>query len=165
MSTRAERAMSTADERAILNCLSDYCDLIDRFDLEALVGLFAPDGEYDFGFGRIYRGRDRLTELFGRVAVYRATSHHVSNVRIDLDGDRATVRSALYAYHVRSADGSEVHVWGQYLDQFAQVDGRWLIARRALRVAHEKGTRPEGGQATLYEPLPRLIAGPGHTVP
>jgi hypothetical protein len=152
-----------ADERAILNCLSDYCDLIDRYDLTSLVGLFPVDGVYDFGFGRVYRGRAELEVLFSRVAVYSVTSHHISNVRIDLAGDHASVRSALYAYHLRSSDDSEVHVWGQYLDDFRRVDGTWLIARRALRVAHEKGTRPEGGLPTLYEPLPRFSAGPGRT--
>jgi len=143
------------DAREIQDCLSEYCDFIDRYDVDSLVGLFAADGAYDFGFGRIFRGHDRLRKLFRRVEVYRATSHHVSNTKITFAGDRASVRSALYAYHVRAVDGSEVHVWGQYLDDFVKVDERWLIANRALRVAHEKGTKPEGGLRTLYEHLPR----------
>lgn len=147
--------MSDRDERPILNLLSDYCDRIDRYDLDGLLDLFTADGTYDFGFGRLYSGQAALRTLFRRVEVYSATSHHVSNVHLTLDGDRATARSALYAYHVRSADASEVHVWGQYLDDLRQVDRRWGIASRVLRVAHEKGTRPEGGRSTLYEPLPR----------
>jgi ketosteroid isomerase-like protein len=142
-------------DRSIFNLLSDYCDRIDRFDLDGVIALFTPDGTYDFGFGRIYSGPDRLHELFGRVSVYRATSHHISNIHLTIDGDRAMARSALYAYHVRAADASEVHVWGQYADRLVRSGDRWLIERRALRVAHEKGTHPEEGRASLYEYLPR----------
>jgi ketosteroid isomerase-like protein len=145
-------------ERDILNLLSDYCDRIDRYDLDGLVNLFTADGTYDFGFGRLYTGRVALRQLFRRVEVYRATSHHISNVHLVCNGDRATVRSALYAFHVRSADASEVHVWGQYFDDLVHEGGTWRIARRALRVAHEKGTSAEDGRATLYEPLPRRVA-------
>jgi ketosteroid isomerase-like protein len=143
------------DERAILNCLSDYCHRIDLLDIEGVIDLFTPDGEYDFGMGRVYRGPQRLRTLFSRVEVYAATSHQVTNTHLELHGDHATVRSSLYAFHVRAADGSEAHVWGEYHDEFVRRAERWLIARRALRVAHEKGTRPEGGLPTLYEPLPR----------
>lgn len=144
-------------ERHIVNLLSDYCDRIDRYDVDGLVGLFTEHGTYDFGFGRMYTGRSSLRQLFSRVEAYRATSHHISNVHLVLDGQRATARSALYAFHVRSADASEVHVWGQYFDDLVHEDGTWRIARRALRVAHEKGTFPEDGRATLYEPLPRHL--------
>lgn len=144
-------------ERDILNLLSDYCDRIDRYDIDGVVGLFSEDGTYDFGFGRLYSGRTALRQLFRRVEVYSATSHHISNVHLRMDGNRASARSALYAFHVRSKDGSEVHVWGQYLDDLVRTGEGWQIARRALRVAHEKGTVPEDGRATLYQPLPRAI--------
>jgi ketosteroid isomerase-like protein len=149
--------MTHSAEREINNLLSDYCDRIDRYDVDGLLALFAADATYDFGFDRRYTGHDALRGLFRRVEVYRATSHHVSNVHLTIAGDRAGVRCALYAYHVRAADASEVHVWGQYQDELLHRDGRWLIARRALRVAHEKGTRPERGRPTLYEPLPRAV--------
>lgn len=64
---------------------------------------------------------------------------------------------------MRIADGSEVHVWGQYHDEFVRDGDRWLIHCRALRVAHEKGTRPEAGHATLYEHLPRTPVDRCHT--
>jgi ketosteroid isomerase-like protein len=146
---------SADSERLVLNLLSDYCDRIDRYDIGGVVDLFTDDGIYDFGFGRLYSGHAALRRLFRRVEVYAATSHHISNVHLVVAGDRAAVRSALYAYHVRSADGSEVHVWGQYLDDLVRQGETWRIARRALRVAHEKGTVPEDGRPTLYEPLPR----------
>jgi ketosteroid isomerase-like protein len=149
--------MSAPAERAIFNMLSDYCDRIDRYDVDGLVALFAEDATYDFGFGCLYTGRAALRTLFARVEAYDATSHHISNVHLTADGDEMVSRCAVYAYHVRP-DGSEVHVWGQYHDRLRRVGDGWLITRRALRVAHEKGTRPEDGRPTLYEPLPRAVA-------
>ncbi|MFD7407817.1 nuclear transport factor 2 family protein [Streptomyces sp. NPDC059866] len=148
--------MATMEQR-IARSLADYCDRLDRYDVDEVLALFAPDGTYDFGFGRIFRGLDELRVLFSRVEAYRATSHHVSNIVVDPGpgGDTATARSALYAYHVRREDESEVHVWGQYHDRFVRVGDAWLVKERRLRVAAERGTRPEDGRATLYEPLPR----------
>ena len=147
----------TTVEQHIRRSLAAYCDRVDRYDVPGILALFAPDGCYDLGFGRIFRGPRELRTLFRRVEVYRATSHHVSNIVVDADGDTATARSALYAYHVRREDDSEAHVWGQYQDSYIRLDGAWLVRSRSLRVAAERGTRPEDGRATLYEPLPRGI--------
>ncbi|MGX4694852.1 nuclear transport factor 2 family protein [Streptomyces sp. JNUCC 63] len=149
----------TTPEQAITRSLADYCDRIDRYDVDGVLALFARDGAYDFGFGRVFRGPDELRTLFSRVEAYRATSHHVGNIAVDVDpsGDTARSRTALYAYHVRRADESEVHVWGQYHDRFVRVGGVWLVQERKLRIAAERGTVPEDGRATLYEPLPRAV--------
>lgn len=146
-----------AAERAIGRSLSDYCDRVDRRDTEGILALFAPDGAYDLGFGRVFRGPDELRGLFSRTEVYRATSHHVSNVVVDVDtgAGTATARSTLYAYHVRRADETEARVWGQYHDTYVRIGGAWLVASRRLRASAERGTRPEDGRATLFEPLPR----------
>ncbi|MGI5508455.1 nuclear transport factor 2 family protein [Streptomyces sp. CA-106131] len=151
--------MSAEVERAVRRSLADYCDHVDRYDVPGILALFAPDGWYDLGFGRVFRGPVELRALFSRVEVYRATSHHVSNIVVDVDpaGDAAISRAALYAYHVRREDDSEAHVWGQYHDRFVRAGDRWLVQSRTLRMAAERGTRPEGGRVTLYEPLPRGI--------
>lgn len=151
--------MHHADDRVIENVLSDYCDYVDRYDVDGVLSLFTRNAEYDLGFGRIFVG-EQLRAMFSRVEIYRATSHHISNIRIEVDESAgvATVRCALYAYHVRRADVSEAHVWGQYADRFVRHGGAWLIQRRALRVAHEVGTRPEDGHDSLFEYLPRGVA-------
>lgn len=137
-------------ERAIGRVLGDYCDRVDRNDVDGIVALFTPDGEFDLGRGRVYRGAAGLRELYARVARNRLTSHHVGNVRVDLTGpDTARVRCAMYAYHVRRDSGDEVRVWGQYLDEFARVGpDDWRIRFRALRISGERGD-------PSYEYLPR----------
>lgn len=144
----------SSDEQQINNLLADYCWHVDRRDVESVVALFAPDGTFDLGFGRVHRGVRELREMYERLDVYTATSHHVTSPRIDVRADTATARSGLYAYH-RRADDSELQLWGAYLDELRLVDGRWLITHRSLRASAERGGVPEDGRETRFEPLPR----------
>lgn len=138
----------------IANVLSDYCWFVDRVDVDAILELFTGDAEFDLGFGRTFTGRDELRRLYERLDVYTGTSHHITNPRIDVDGDSATARSGIYAYH-RRHDGSTMSLWGVYTDELVRRDGRWLIRRRALRASVEEGGRPDGGRDAHFERLPR----------
>jgi ketosteroid isomerase-like protein len=144
----------SSDERAVLNLLSDYCWHVDRREVDAVVGLFVPDGVFDLGFGRVHRGHDELRGMYERLDAYTATSHHCTTPRLDLDGDTGTVRSAMYAFH-RRPDGSLLHLWGAYLDQVVRTDDGWRFASRALRASAEEGATPEAGRPTRFEHLPR----------
>ena len=106
------------------------------------------------GTQRVHQGRESLQLLYERLDVYAATSHHITNPRIEVSGATADVRSGLYAYH-RRRDHSDLHLWGIYTDEFRLVDDRWLIATRSLRSSAENGGRPEGDHSTQFEPLPR----------
>ncbi len=65
---------------------------------------------------------------------FTATSHHNANVLVTFDGvDRASVRTAVYAWHQR-ADGVTPRVWGYYHDVVVRVPAGWRIAHRQLRV-------------------------------
>lgn len=139
---------------AIANLLSDYCWYVDRLEIDAVLDLFSADAVFDLGQGRVHAGRAGLRELYRRLDGYVATSHHITNPRIDVEGDRARARSGIYAHHVRH-DGSTMTLWGVYLDELVSVDGTWLIERRALRASAETGGRPEGDAATQFALLPR----------
>lgn len=142
------------DERLITRLLYDYADRVDRLDVDGVLACFTSDATFDFGFGRLFAGHERLRALYTRLDMYRATSHHVSNVTIDVAGDSAHVRSVLYALHVRH-DGTEVHAFGQYADELTRTQRGWLIQHRAFRASAERGTVPDEGRSTLYEHLPR----------
>ncbi|MEU1956051.1 nuclear transport factor 2 family protein [Nocardia rhamnosiphila] len=146
-------------ERDIRRCIADYCEFVDRLDIEGIVSLFSPDATFDYGRGdgRVFTGHDELRRMWTRLDNYAATSHHVSNVAVDvLTHETAKARSDLYAYHVRRSDGSELHLWAQYQDDFRVVDGRWRIQRRVFRAVADKGSVPDKNVGDrLYEFLPR----------
>jgi ketosteroid isomerase-like protein len=144
----------TSDEQQVLNLLSDYCWHVDRREVDAVVGLFLPDAVFDLGFGRVHRGREELRGMYERLDAYTATSHHCTNSRLDLRGDRGTVRSGMYAFH-RRPDGSLLHLWGAYLDEVVRTAEGWRFATRALRASAEEGSIAEDGHPTRFEHLTR----------
>lgn len=138
--------MSDTERHAIEGVLLDYCERVDAGDIAAVVALFTENATIDYGYGRRIQGHDALTEFFGErlVATYRATSHHLSNIRIAVDGDRATARSYAYAWHERH-DGTHAHVWGRYSDALIRTEAGWRIAERAIRAAGSAGfPTPDG---------------------
>jgi 3-phenylpropionate/cinnamic acid dioxygenase small subunit len=60
--------------------------------------------------------------------------HFISNVVIDLNGERADVESYHLAVVSRTEGGHETqsHIGGRYLDSFAFRDGRWAIQHREV---------------------------------
>jgi ketosteroid isomerase-like protein len=144
----------TSDEQQVLNLLSDYCWYVDRRDVDAVVGLFLPDAVFDLGFGRVHRGHDELRRMYERLGAYTSTSHHCTTPRLDLTGGSGTVRSAMYAFH-RRTDGSELHLWGAYLDKVKRTADGWRFAARSLRASAERGAVVEGSNPTGFEVLPR----------
>lgn len=144
----------TSDEQQVHHLLSDYCWYVDRRDVDAVLALFTADATFDLGHGRVHRGRDELRTMYDRLDAYTATSHHCTGTRLDLQGDTGTARSAMYAFH-RRPDGSELHLWGAYLDELRREEGRWLLLRRTLRASAERGANPEPGHTTRFEHLPR----------
>jgi len=150
----------TSEEQQVLNLLSDYCWYVDRHDVDAVVALFAPDAVFDLGFGQRYRGHAQLRGMYERLDAYTATSHHCTTPRLELSGETGTVRSAMYAFH-RRPDGTQLHLWGAYLDQVVLTDGRWRFTARTLRASAEEGAVAEEGRPTRFEHLPRGTAGAG----
>jgi ketosteroid isomerase-like protein len=155
------------DHSAITCLLYAYCDAVDANETEQIVALFADDAIFDFGFGRIFAGRSELRRLFAHLDAYSATSHHLSNVVIEVPAadrpaappTRATARSRVHAFHRRADDGRTVHLWGVYTDVLVRDGGDWLIAHRTLRAAAELGADPAPGRSGRWEPIERRTHG------
>jgi len=145
-----ERALDDLlDKYAIERVLYDYCSGIDRCDEELLRSVYHPDAYDDHG---VYRGDADGFVTFALKSLRRhdlATQHLVSNVRIDLDGDRATCESYLVARHVRDSEDDRhlLTYAGRYLDRFEKRDGEWRIAHRLLVCDWEKAETTERAPA------------------
>jgi ketosteroid isomerase-like protein len=149
-----------ADRQAIADLIHAYCEHFDANEPEAVAALFTESATVDYGpeVPTIVGGP---AEIAARIAVgldriFAATSHHVSNVRIELDGpDTASSLSYLYAWH-RYVDGSpDGELWGRYRHTFRRTDDGWRIASLRLEAAgavdfhratmHPIGRRPPAG--------------------
>jgi hypothetical protein len=167
-------AMRDTDERRILweleqrrlitETLLDYCEYVDRNDPATLVvKVFAPDGSFGLGSNRAVVGRDNLARMFAKtLCAFTATSHHLSNVRITLDGDdRAQSTAYVYAWH-QTVDGRRVDIWGRYRDELRLTDEGWRIAARHLSMAGTDGWLQAPFE--LVERLPNPVDAPSPSI-
>ena len=72
-----------------------------------------------------------MRQSLERMWRWSRTSHHLSNVLIDVAADAASALSYVLAWHERP-DGTTATVFGKYHDQLVRVDGLWLIDVRRM---------------------------------
>ncbi|OYW45312.1 MAG: hypothetical protein B7Z08_10345 [Sphingomonadales bacterium 32-68-7] len=152
------RLRRAEDQLAIQRVITDYAKHIDAQDFDAYAALFARDGVWQNG-ATVRRGaaeiKALLTGLFGTPppGFVNADSYHlVSNLEVNVDGDRATARSR-HLLVMRGPDGSPVpELAGFYDDEFVREDGQWKILRR---VDHPVMPTPEEWRREMATRQPR----------
>ena len=138
-----ERLRALEDRAEIVGLLHAYCRFVDLLATSELAGLFSKDCLVDYGpgLGGPLQGRAVLERALGAgLQRFAATSHHLTNAEIALEGDSASGVSSVLAWH-RLTDDAPDAAWlfGQYHDRFVREHGRWWIAERRLLVAGESG--------------------------
>jgi hypothetical protein len=63
---------------------------------------------------------------------YTATQHHVGNVQVTVQGNTATMKSYITAFHVLDWSSSGDLATGTYIDQVVHTPAGWRIAHRSL---------------------------------
>lgn len=127
------------DRQAITDLIHAYCYHFDRNEPAEVAALFSADATVDYGpEAATIVGADAIasTIAVGLEKTFAATSHHVSNIQITLEGaDRARSVTYLYAWH-RYVDGSpDGELWGRYLHRFVRTSEGWRIAELVLQAA------------------------------
>jgi len=140
----------------IESVLYSYCDAVDRMDLDRFSALFSENAIMDYGYERIFIGRENITELVrSRLMNYTGTSHHLTNISVsEVSTDRATATSTIYAWHQLN-DGSQAEVWGQYSNEFTKAPDGWKIDRHQIRAAGSKGFATPDGFSSAFQPITR----------
>lgn len=129
-------AGSAADELAVRNLIAALSRTADGDDVEAYLALFAPDAVWALPGGE-RRGHDQIRDgsverrAQGQVGPGTATRHAVTTVVVDVDGDRATA-SSTWMFLVDTTTEPRIGRVGTYTDEFARIDGRWLLTRRDI---------------------------------
>ena len=123
--------MTDADE--VRNTLARFCQCLDDRRFEEFSQTFAEDGSFGERLGRaaIYEWISHA-ELAQRPELKR--KHAVTNVIVEIQGDRATSTSDLVMFD-QVGDGPWSIRLGRYTDELArQPDGKWLILKRNLKM-------------------------------
>jgi hypothetical protein len=122
------------DIQAITKQIYVYCRSMDRMDVPLGCTVFHEDATADYG-AAIFQGSGHgfvewVTKGHGEL--YDHHSHQVTNVIINLDGDRAASESYVTATMRSSAKGQtkEFTARGRYIDCWSCRNGRWAIDAR-----------------------------------
>jgi hypothetical protein len=117
---------------AITDLIYRYCRSMDRIDVELGYSIWHEDGlaEYEGFYSGTGRGFvDKVLEGHRQVLNH---SHQVTNIILELDGDRASSESYVFmAMRVQNGDRQQqIMVWSRYVDRWSRRDGRWGIDKR-----------------------------------
>ena len=120
-----------ADRLAITEQIYRYCRSVDRLDVPLGHRVFHANSYADFGS---YKGSGRgwIDFICQEHLKFLHHSHQVTNIVIEIAGDRAGSESYVTAT-LRSREASKVlqrQFWARYIDEWARRDGEWAIDKR-----------------------------------
>jgi hypothetical protein len=118
-------------KQAITEVLHRYCQAVDRIDSDLGSQIWHENGlaHYDGIFEGT--GAGFIDFVFEQHRSCEATSHQLTNVLIEVDGDRA--KSESYVTACIRAFGTDVVVRGRYSDTWSCRAGEWRIDDRRYR--------------------------------
>jgi hypothetical protein len=123
-----------SDRIEIQDLLVRYSHCIDTRNWEGLDDVFTPDAFIDYtALGGAKGTLEETKEFLAKsMKLFKSFQHMISNLVVELDGDRATARSICHNPMVMDRDGREhVFVCGLwYVDDLVRTDAGWRIGRR-----------------------------------
>ena len=131
--------MSDADAHAaITDTILSYAEYVDSGESEKWAQLFCKEATFDEGSA--VQGRAQIQALLPKLLrLFTATSHHISNIRINRTSTvEATATSYVYAWH-RKHDGTDFEFWGRYVDLLAFEDDAWRFSSRKVEQFGARG--------------------------
>lgn len=129
-----DKTQELADKQAITEQIYRYCRSVDRLDIPLGHSVFHEDATADYGpTGYKGSGRGAIDWICDAHLKLKAHSHQVTNVLIELDGDRAGSEAYVMAALRGEREGQpfQMQVWARYCDRWSRRDGSWRIDHRS----------------------------------
>jgi len=123
-----------SDRIEIQDLLVRYSHCIDTRDWDGLDEVFTPDAFIDYtALGGTKGTLPETKEFLGKAMVlFKSFQHMIANLKVELDGDRATARTICHNPMVMDREGREhVFICGLwYVDELVRTPAGWRIAQR-----------------------------------
>jgi SnoaL-like domain len=117
------------DRLDIQDCIHRYSRGLDRLDERIALSAYHEDAFDDRG-AFVGSPKEFLDWVFPHLKTAAGTSHNISNILCEIDGDVAHAESYI-TFHVWAQDGKSVIVGGaRYVDRLERRAGRWAISHR-----------------------------------
>ena len=138
-----ESMEDTADHWPIARVLDRYAEALDSRRWELLSDVFVPGVEFDFGEWVATSRDEAVVAIRSYLDACGPTQHLLGNYRIESDGESASSRVYVRAFHqgVGQASGKTYEMGGEYRDALRRTPQGWRITRREGVVFWETGTR------------------------
>jgi hypothetical protein len=156
--TRDTAYLDAAADRAMIHdLLGRYAWALDHGPAEAWADAFTIDAVFEApNLGFRVAGREALTAFARGVHRTMPNAHHVmTNIMIDLSGDKATGRCALNVF-VALSDGVYPALQGWYEDDYVFDSVRWRIRHRRAFVV-EPQVMTLGKMGEYFQPFSAAV--------
>ncbi|MFZ1062221.1 MAG: nuclear transport factor 2 family protein [Acidimicrobiales bacterium] len=135
MTDRDDEIQELLDKQAVTELLTRYFRSVDRGDVATLRSCYLPGATEDHG--GLWEGpAEQYVESIAASVTHpkSLTSHVLSNVLIELDGDAALVESYATTFARVKKDGErfDCFVGARIIDRMQRREGKWGIAHRQL---------------------------------
>ena len=142
-----------ADRVMIQDLLGRYAFAIDyeTNDPGAWAALFAEDGRFEIPIMKVVvEGRDELRDFAAGLQRTIPGLHHLmTNVMIDVDGDRASGKCELNEFLLRP-EAIYANLQGWYEDEYLRNGRHWLFQTRKVFVPRDSSRVTTGGKIGEY---------------
>ena len=148
--TELEQLRILIAKQELCENMARYCRGMDRKDVDLMKSTYWPESTEDHG---MYVG---LSHEFcdWTYSVQQETSHkaihYVTNMLIELDGDRAKRETAFLYLRVRPAGGPTDLLCGRYRDLCERREGDWKVLARTCVWDATQRLAPEADYAELF---------------
>ncbi len=133
-----------ADVAAITTAIESVATFADRGDFHALEDIYAPEVRLDYtsvfgGQPELVSNTALMTRWAGVLPGFDRTRHALSDVRVTVDGDRATATANVVADHWIA--GQSWQLRGRYAYMLVRDGREWRITAHTLTGSGESGSR------------------------
>ena len=144
-----DRMRELTDRLEIHELMNRYARMVDDRDWQRMDEIFASDATVDYVStgGQAGPYRETLDWLARALEPWPLNLHFISNLSVEIDGDRARSTCYFQAPMGRTHDdGSQVMVTnaGRYEDELVRTPEGWRIAKRVCQQRLMVGQLPEG---------------------
>jgi hypothetical protein len=129
----AEALQLMLDRHQLRELALTYSRACDRQDFPLVRSLYHDDAIDDHG--EMFRGTadEYVAWLPTIMEMWDTTTHSLTNMLFEIDGDHAQGELYVVAYHrTYPPDAQEIVIGGRYLDKYEKRDGVWKFSYRSL---------------------------------
>lgn len=130
----ADREQALQDRYDIGQVIVRYATSVDQRDLDRYATCFTDDVEVSGFGGQTFTDRATYVDwVGGALDRFSGTHHQITNQEVEVDGDRAHLRSYVQATHEMADDPEKLLIlWAIYDDRLVRTDDGWRITHHRI---------------------------------